>query len=101
MDSNRGGLLRDGLGGGGVSEELKCVHGIEGLTAIRECNVSLFTRMEKALDLLRGTCEYEAGDGYYLSGCGYSHSGSDDPKYWRFCPRCGRRIPESVDGLHG
>lgn len=83
-----------------MAEELKCVHGIEGLTAIQECNQALSLRIDKALDLLRGTCEYEAGDGYYLSDCGYSHSASDDPKYWRFCPRCGRAIPEQIDNLH-
>ena len=84
-----------------VGEQPKCVHGIEGLSAIQECNQSLFLRMDKALDLLRGTCEYEAGDGFYLSGCGYSHSATDDPKFWRFCPRCGRRIPKRLDDLHG
>jgi hypothetical protein len=55
-----------------MSEELKCVHGIEGLTSIQECNQALSLRVDKALDLLRDTCEYEAGDGYYLSRCGYS-----------------------------
>lgn len=84
-----------------MTEELKCVHGIEGLPAVLECNQSLSVRIEKVLDLLRGTCEYEVGDGYYLSGCGYSYSSSDDPKFWRFCPRCGRQIPENVDDVHG
>jgi hypothetical protein len=41
-----------------MNEELKCVHGIEGLSAIQECNQSLSLRMDKVLDLLRGTCEY-------------------------------------------
>lgn len=83
-----------------MSEELKCVHGIEGLTSIQECNQALSLRVDKALDLLRDTCEYEAGDGYYLSRCGYSHSASDDPQGWRFCPRCGGRVVESVKN-HG
>lgn len=80
-----------------MSDELKCIHGITGLAAIQECNQSLGVKIDKILDLLSGFCEYETGDGYYLSQCGYSYSNSDEPQCWKFCPRCGRKICKSIE----
>lgn len=85
-----------------ADETVKCVHGIEGVHVVVECNQSLRYAIDDALNALRQTCEWEAGDGYYRSACGHSHSATDEPQEtWKFCPHCGGKIPKPITPLDG
>ena len=82
---------------------MKCAHGIEGgVNVIVECNQRLKYDVDAALQALRSSCGWRKGDGYYVSECiahddvRYSHSATDEPEEWKFCPYCGNSIPKPL-----
>jgi hypothetical protein len=84
--------------------KFKCIHGIEGdsVNIVLECNQRLANQIDNAMKALRSGCAWRKGDGYYVSECiahddvKHSHSATDEPETWKFCPYCGGSIPKPL-----
>ena len=85
-------------------DKFRCAHGIESesINVVLECNRQLKSDIDHALQELRFSCAWRKGDGYYVSECvahddvKYSHSATDEPEQWKFCPHCGGSIPKPL-----
>jgi len=91
-----------------MAENLKCAHGIESesVNLLLECNHRLKSQIDSAMQVLRFSCCWRKGDGYYVSECKtdtdnpHAHSASDEPEQWKFCPYCGGVIPKPLFAVY-